>query len=56
MSEFLRDLHAMEDRRARLFDRERIVVRNLAIAERTVLNAAKTDEREARLRARMSAS
>jgi hypothetical protein len=56
MSEFLRDLHAMEDRRARLFDRERIVARDLAIAERTVLNAEKTDERDARRRARMAAS
>ncbi len=54
MSEFLRDLHSMEDRRARHIDQERIAARNLVIAERTVLNATKTAEREARRQARMA--
>jgi hypothetical protein len=55
MSAFLHDLHAMEDRRARHIDQERIAARNLVKAERTVLNATKTAEREARRQVRMAA-
>ena len=54
MSEFLRDLHATEARRVRLIDQERIAARDLVKAERTVLNAKKTAEREAQRQARMA--